>query len=138
MVPLVCIGEKERPSPGSDKGLADAMRFVTEQVSEVLAVLAEDLPGPSTNYNVVFAYEPIWAIGAKEPAGKEHVCAVVRGMKGPVRRTGWRGDVRWLYGGSAGPGVWEGLKEQCDGLFLGRFAHEPERFLDVIKEVRGS
>jgi len=43
--------------------------------------------------------------------------------------------VRFLYGGSAGPGTFEQMKEGVDGLFLGRFAHDPERFFEVIKEV---
>ena len=30
-----------------------------------------------------------------------------------------------IYGGSAGPGLFTELKDGVDGLFLGRFAHDP-------------
>lgn len=46
-------------------------------------------------------------------------------------------QVRFLYGGSAGPGTFEGLREGIDGLFLGRFGHDPEQCRDVISEVGG-
>ena len=32
---------------------------------------------------------------------------------------------RVIYGGSAGPGLFTELKDGVDGLFLGRFAHDP-------------
>jgi triosephosphate isomerase len=44
-------------------------------------------------------------------------------------------SVRFLYGGSAGPGTFEAMKEGVDGLFLGRFGHNPENFAKVIKEI---
>jgi triosephosphate isomerase len=42
-----------------------------------------------------------------------------------------------VYGGAAGPGLWERLGEEVDGLFLGRFAHDPEQFVKMIYEIAG-
>ncbi|MDI1488676.1 MAG: hypothetical protein OHK93_007952 [Ramalina farinacea] len=149
MVPLVCIGEKEQP-PGLRKRRRDgegestseedmreeAIRAAAEECEEQVRPIFESVP---ENAAIIFAYEPVWAIGAAEPADARHVCGVVRELRSygnSVRRAiSANGDVRWLYGGSAGPGVWEGLKQDLDGLFLGRFAHDVKRFIGTVEEV---
>lgn len=45
------------------------------------------------------------------------------------------GTTRFLYGGSAGPGIFGRLKDGVDGLFLGRFAHDPKNVAEVIREM---
>ncbi|EEH35413.2 triosephosphate isomerase [Paracoccidioides lutzii Pb01] len=71
------------------------------------------------------------------PAGVEHVAGVVEGIRRVVRGSGREGDIRVLYGGSAGPGLWGkgGLGKAVDGMFLGRFAHEIEGVRKVVREV---
>ena len=85
---------------------------------------------------MIFAYEPVWAIGAAEAASAEFVCAVVGGLRRKIGSAKSGLEVRWLYGGAAGPGTWKGLKGELDGLFLGRFAHDANRLVDVLEEVR--
>merc|ERR1711939_1179573 len=46
-----------------------------------------------------------------------------------------KGRTRILYGGSAGPGTFQRLKEGVDGLFLGRFAHDTNNLAKVIQEM---
>ncbi|KAK3400188.1 Triosephosphate isomerase [Sordaria brevicollis] len=131
MIPLICVGEGEAGgSPGQ----------VEEAQEEVVRQVESCLEGVDEMKEVWIAYEPVWAIGAKEPAGKEHVRAVVRAVrKSEVvrRREGKGGMTRILYGGSAGPGLFAQLKEEdgVDGLFLGRFAHEEGQFWKTICEV---
>ena len=127
MVPLICIGEK-RQSQIASEGVGLAVRECAPQVTAVL----EAIPGDA---NVIFAYEPVWAIGAVEPASADHVCAVVGQLRTIIEKTGRKGQVRVLYGGSAGPGTWEELKGSLDGLFLGRFAHDIEAMKHVVEEV---
>ncbi|KAF3346979.1 hypothetical protein VdG2_04721 [Verticillium dahliae VDG2] len=50
-------------------------------------------------------------------------------------RIGREGPVRILYGGSAGPGTFARLKGGVDGLFLGRFGHDVDRFWRTVEEV---
>ena len=45
------------------------------------------------------------------------------------------GGRRLIYGGSAGPGLITELARSVDGLFLGRFAHDPAALADVIDEA---
>ena len=131
LIPLVCIGEKARSGSGiMSERVGMALREVLPQVDAVLRAVDGD-------GDVVFAYEPVWAIGASEPASKDHVCTVVREVRKVVDGLGRKGGVRFLYGGSAGPGTWEGLKDDLDGLFLGRFAHDLGNLIRVVEEMGG-
>ena len=122
MVPLVCIGEQTR---------GDIRVAVDECRSQIVAVMAS-IPDTA---EVALAYEPVWAIGASEPAGEEHVLSVVEGIRQLYCVRFRSGTTRVVYGGSAGPGLYERLKSGLDGLFLGRFGHDPARFVKTIQEV---
>lgn len=129
MIPIICIGEKHRSTSGiASEAIGLAVRECTSQVQKILSAVPQGAP-------LVFAYEPIWAIGAEEPAGGEHVVNVVKGLRAVVEKKGGKRDIRILYGGSAGPGTWKDVREGVDGLFLGRFAHQVERFGEVVREV---
>lgn len=127
MIPLVCIGEKNKSNIMSE-GVGIAIRECTTQVLEVLRSIPGDAP-------IIFAYEPVWAIGAQEPASADHVLAVAKSLKDLIGSQGKR-EFRVLYGGSAKPGTWAKLKAGLDGLFLGRFAHNVENFEKVTQEVQ--
>lgn len=122
MVPLVCIGERS-------KGMVSmAVGECASQVESVMRAVPDDK-------EVVLAYEPVWAIGAQEPASAEHVVGVVEMIRALPCVKDRKGTVRVIYGGSAGPGLFEKLKGAVDGLFLGRFAHDPAAFVKTINEV---
>lgn len=122
MIPLVCIGESTRGE------VRVAVDECLGQVEVVMAAVANDA-------EVILAYEPVWAIGAPQPAGADHVVRVTQEIRNSecVRRR--KGTTRIIYGGSAGPGLFEKLKDGVDGLFLGRFAHDPSQFYKTIQEV---
>ncbi|KAH7368689.1 mitochondrial triosephosphate isomerase [Plectosphaerella cucumerina] len=130
LVPLVCIGEVS--AGGEGVSAAEAARVAVEecriQVEGVMAAVPPEA-------EVVLAYEPVWAIGAAQPAGAEHVCAVAAGIRALDCVRGRPGLTRIVYGGSAGPGTYLALKDELDGLFLGRFGHDPEQFWKTIQEV---
>jgi len=42
---------------------------------------------------------------------------------------------RVIYGGSAGHGLLSRLADSVDGLFLGRFVHDPNTFKVILDEV---
>ncbi|KAL8702597.1 MAG: hypothetical protein Q9201_004229 [Fulgogasparrea decipioides] len=127
LIPLVCIGERNRSNIASE-AVGIAIRECSNQIHAILGAVPEDA-------DVIFAYEPVWAIGKAEPAGADHVLAVIGHLRQLVNGKRRAGAVRWLYGGSAGPGVWKGLKSGVDGLFLGRFAHDVGNLAKVMKEV---
>lgn len=128
MVPLVCVGEVTAPGAVASEAVGQAVAECSVLIKAVLAAIPDDAP-------VIFAYEPVWAIGKPKPAGVDHVAAVVQGIRTVI---GPRpGAARVLYGGSAGPGLWSagGLGQAVDGMFLGRFAHEVEGVRKVVREV---
>jgi triosephosphate isomerase len=138
LIPLVCIGETDKPDLSGPLSMAvgAAMRQLSTQIISVLKAVPLDAP-------VILAYEPVWAIGAAEPAGVDYVGPVVQTIRGVVSSiVGRTGDTRVVYGGSAGPGLWSGetnggngLGRWVDGMFLGRFAHEIGGVKRVVDEV---
>lgn len=78
----------------------------------------------------VVAYEPVWAIGATEPAPAAYVVEVASRLREHLSP-----GTRLLYGGSAGTGIFANLAGAVDGLFLGRYAHEPRQLLAVLGEM---
>ncbi|KAJ5994024.1 Aldolase-type TIM barrel [Penicillium sp. IBT 35674x] len=129
MVPLVCVGEITAPGAVASAAVGQAVSECAVLIRAVLDAIPAEAP-------VIFAYEPVWAIGQPKPAGVDHVAAVVEGIRGVI---GSR-PARVLYGGSAGPGLWGegGLGKAVDGMFLGRFAHEIEGVRKVVREVEES
>lgn len=128
LIPLVCIGELNAPGNVASEAVGLAVRECEVQMQAVLKALPAYAP-------VIFAYEPVWAIGKPQPASVDHVSAVVDGIRAVAGKR--EGDVRVLYGGSAGPGLWSqgGLGKAVDGMFLGRFAHQVEGVRKVVREV---
>ena len=128
IIPLVCIGEKTHHNVAS-AAVGAAIQECKPQVTSVLAAV----PGDS---EVILAYEPVWAIGAAEPADADHVVNVTKELR--KLAAGRTGVTRIVYGGSAGPGTFAKISEGVDGLFLGRFAHDIKNLKTVIEEVGGA
>jgi triosephosphate isomerase (TIM) len=124
LVPLVCIGERNHSDDPED-----AMREIRPQLDSILQAIGQDV-------HLILGYEPVWAIGQKEPAPAEYVCQVVNRIKDATKER--IGETRILYGGSAKPGIWRELKKSADGLFLGRFAHDVEALRKILGEMMGS
>ncbi len=123
--PLLCVGETTRASR------AGAVADVTGQLDRALAV-AE---AAGTTGRITVAYEPVWAIGAAEPAPDEHVVEALDGIERYlVDRSAFAGS-RVVYGGSAGPGLLTRGQGRIGGLFLGRFAHDPAAVGAVLDEA---
>lgn len=127
LTPLICVGEISK-----EGGVEKATEECWVQVKDVFSQLPKGSP-------VILAYEPVWAIGASQPATPSHVVEVTQALrKKCAEEVGWTGDeLTILYGGSAGPGTFEKIKEGVDGLFLGRFAHDPEAFRRTVEEIGG-
>ncbi len=125
MVPIYCTGEQARG------GIDESIRACVADV-DVALTAAVDV---AEDQELVIAYEPVWAIGADHPAPTEHIAAVCAAL-GEAARTRVPGT-RVIYGGSAGPGTWTDLDGGTDGLFLGRFAHDPTALATVLDEVMG-
>lgn len=135
LVPLVCVGEtlKER-----DRGEADVV--LARQTAAALSRLsAEELKGP-----VLFAYEPVWAIGeggtpaSSEYANEQHgvIKEIIRSFTHTAHiQSAQQPEPVVLYGGSVNPSNAADLLSQSDidGLFIGRAAWDPNDYVNILR-----
>lgn len=121
LVPVLCLGETD------ELPVADAS-------AEVVRQLHAALDGAPAG-RVVVAYEPVWAIGADVPAPADRISAVAERLRAELDRLDDRDGSTVIYGGSAGPGLLGRLGDSVDGLFLGRFAHDPAALAGVLDEA---
>ena len=140
LTPLLCVGEVSAgefsagggsargDSAGGDVvGASAAADFVYRQIK---AAVGGDWALAS---RLIIAYEPVWAIGAAEPADAGYVSDVVSHLRALLAMHGLQ-DLAVIYGGSAKPGLLPRLGG-LSGLFLGRFAHDAANFGRVLDEA---
>jgi triosephosphate isomerase len=139
LVPVLCLGEGDRQP--ADAAATECVRQLASALNALTPRQRPDDPDttndPATRGDVpiVVAYEPHWAIGAAEPAGADHVVPVCRALGSALGELDAPPGSRVIYGGSAGPGLLDRLGDSVAGLFLGRFAHDPEAFDQVLAEA---
>lgn len=131
LAPVLCIGEAEQGDPD------DAATECVAQLDDALAgAVATGIVG-----RVIVAYEPHWAIGAAEAATPAHIRTVCLRLRDHLDTLTARGLVTTssavIYGGSAGPGLLTTIGGAVDGVFLGRFAHDPAALALVLDEAAG-
>lgn len=124
LTPVLCLGEAH------DNGIEHAVQVCMQQLQASLTTARHaGLQG-----DLILAYEPQWAIGASQPASPDYIGEVCLGLKSRLATEGLD-RARVIYGGSAGPGLLTQLGARVDGLFLGRFAHDPAAFQSILDEA---
>jgi triosephosphate isomerase len=101
IVPVLCLGETERGAAES------AAETVVTQLHDALSLAVAG--------RVIVAYEPVWAIGASEPARVDHIVTVARALRAALDELPDRIGSSVIYGGSAGPGLLTRLGGAIDG-----------------------
>lgn len=131
LLPVVCVGEtkEERDSGGMWDKVSGQVRAVME--------LQQDAGGDA----LVFAYEPIWAIGTGDtatPEDAQDAIGRIRGLLRELKGDGFADSVRILYGGSVKPGnVAEIMaQEDVDGALVGGASLEIESFAQLIEAAQ--
>jgi triosephosphate isomerase len=131
LLPVVCVGEtKEERDAG---GMWDKCSGQVQRVMEEL----DDVDGES----VVFAYEPIWAIGTGDtatPDDCQDAIGKIRTLLKEIRGDDFAGAVRILYGGSVKPeNVAEIMaQEDVDGALVGGASLEVESFMQLVEAAQ--
>ncbi len=129
LLPVVCVGEtKEERDAGS----------MWEKVSGQVRAVFEHLDaGEVGGEAIVFAYEPIWAIGTGEtatPEDAQDAIGRIRSLLGELGGEDFAGEVRILYGGSIKPGNVDDIMAQkdVDGGLVGGASLEAESFAELV------
>jgi len=128
MVPIFCIGEQL------------SIRESGEHVSYVLNQLRQGLKGfhkPDLK-KIVFAYEPVWAIGTGKtatPDDAQEVCAAIRVELADIGSDEIAQNARILYGGSVkSANIVEIMRQSdIDGALVGGASLDAEEFARLCK-----
>lgn len=97
LTPILCVGETLAEH---NAGLTEVV--VASQMDAVMATLNEQEFALAKQLNMVFAYEPLWAVGTGKAAASEHVQTIHKFIRDRIakRNTQAATQVRILYGGS--------------------------------------
>lgn len=127
--PILCVGERDRDEDGSH------FAFIEEEITTGLGGVAKkDLK------NVLLAYEPVWAIGAKDamnPRKLQEMSIFIRRVLADRFGKAEADAVPVLYGGSVNPTNTKGIMEEgrVDGLLIGRASREPQKMKKIMRIV---
>jgi triosephosphate isomerase len=129
LVPIICVGEmlEERQEGHTD-------RIVEGQVTAALQNIAPELVAAQ----VVFAYEPVWAIGTGEVCAAEEadrVCGIIRQAIGQAKGQNVADAVRIQYGGSMKPDNAADLlsRPNIDGGLIGGASLKAADFAAIVR-----
>ncbi|MGT2715357.1 triose-phosphate isomerase family protein [Streptococcus respiraculi] len=129
VTPVLCIGDPERSTEEVRQG------YFTQQLVTVISGISQcDLK------RLVIAYEPVWAIGQAEAADDNYVWDSHRIIRAILTRecgAEVADAVRIIYGGSVSKENTKSLVKDAnvDGVFVGRFGHNPHHFAEIIRLV---
>ncbi|MEJ6577733.1 MAG: triose-phosphate isomerase [Actinomycetota bacterium] len=128
ITPIFCIGEEL------------SIREAETHVNHVLSQIRNGLQGfhkPDLK-KIVFAYEPVWAIGTGKTASAQdaqEVCSAIRVELGKIGSSEIAQAARILYGGSVkSSNIVDIMKEEdIDGVLVGGASLDPEEFAKIAK-----
>ena len=129
LIPIVCIGERERDEQGH------FFSFVEKQIRCLAKVLSS-----AQMKKIVIAYEPIWAIGTGNTATADDVREMQLFIESVLTKVYDRStakNTRLLYGGSVKPNNAKELHEEgnMNGFLVGGASLKADDFTAIIKAV---
>ncbi len=130
LIPVTCIGETRHEK---DQGIGD--EIIKNQIDWACKDIEAELVT-----QMIFAYEPVWAIGQEEGASESYVQKQHRLIRDEIARLYSQtiaNRVRIIYGGSVKLDNAKALVSQTDvdGLFVGRFGLDPDNFVGIARIV---
>ncbi|HEY6413004.1 MAG TPA: triose-phosphate isomerase, partial [Edaphobacter sp.] len=130
LIPIVCVGEH----------LTEREAGLTAKVVELQTALALEGIDPAAAAPIVFAYEPVWAIGTGRtatPEIAEDAHKLIRAQIAKSLTPELAASTRILYGGSVKPDNAASLccLEDIDGALVGGASLDPISFAQIIQNA---
>ena len=130
LVPIVCFGESEE-----QRDTNAYLSYILNQVNIAVKGLRKDKVE-----EIIFAYEPIWAIGTGKVASVENAIEVISSVKQEISTKPFYDEekIRFIYGGSVSPtNASELLNTKIiDGVLVGGASLDVDKFVQIIKSVK--
>ncbi len=128
LIPIVCVGESQ-----IERNDGETAKVIVQQIDQRL----KDVPISKIS-EIVFAYEPIWAVGSDViPTGDNilEVKITIRKMLVEKYGSSLAEKVKILYGGSVNS---KNINQVCldpqmDGVLVGRESLIPNEFLKIVE-----
>lgn len=130
--PIVCVGE---PLAIRKKGIAEVKKFVKKQVDGAMEGWLVGKKGGEKR--IIFAYEPIWAIGTGKAATPKDAVEVIAYIKKILSERYKLEGVRVLYGGSVNGSNMQDFIENdmIDGALVGGASVDKKELKKIIKTL---
>ncbi|OGH87939.1 MAG: triose-phosphate isomerase [Candidatus Magasanikbacteria bacterium RIFOXYA1_FULL_40_8] len=126
LIPVLCVGETQK-----DKEEGKTQYRLKEQLMEALAGL------DASADKIIFAYEPVWAIGTDNPCLPADAEDIHGWIKKEVKNY-LEGEAKVIYGGSVkAENVASFIsRDTIDGVLVGIASTKIDSFLAIIKAVK--
>jgi triosephosphate isomerase (TIM) len=130
LTPIVCVGEK----------LEEREADLTANVLELQTSIALEGIDPAIAASIVFAYEPVWAIGTGRTATPEIAAEAHKLIRAQIAKSltpALAASIRILYGGSVKPDNTKSLclLEDIDGALVGGASLDPQSFAEIVQNA---
>ena len=130
LIPVVCFGESEEQRDSNAY-----LSYILNQVNIAVKGLRKDKVE-----EIIFAYEPIWAIGTGKVSSVENAIEVISFVKQEISTKPFYDEekIRFIYGGSVSPtNASELLNTKIiDGVLVGGASLDVDKFVQIIKSVK--
>ncbi|MBQ8615104.1 MAG: triosephosphate isomerase [Clostridia bacterium] len=115
LVPIICVGENTKTSK---------LDVLVEQVGIALS--------KAETKEIIFAYEPVWAIGSGEQPTVSKINKALTIIRDTAKEFGF--DVKVLYGGSVNAENYQEVsKSNADGFLMGGVSNKLDEFVKILK-----
>jgi triosephosphate isomerase len=133
LCPIFCVGETQKER---EKG--ETFKTLEREIKNGLKKIPK-----SQIEKIVIAYEPIWAIGTKNPCRADDALTCALFIRKVISRISYKKTarkIRILYGGSVdSQNAKDYLKnQQINGLLVGGASLNPKEFLKIVKVAESS
>ena len=129
ITPIICFGESN-----DQRTEGNYMDFLLNQIENSTKGLRKDKVD-----EIIFAYEPIWAIGTGQNASLQDIVEVISKVKEFISKKSFFNEekIKFIYGGSVSPDNSNEILNSkiIDGALVGGASLDVDKFIKIIESV---